>query len=160
MKKSKLLSVMLSGAMVLSAVNVPVSADTDNTVTKTYSPSNWLVRYGSTDSSTKMPEIAVNQLGVNKEGQTVKNIRTDQDDMYSQYTIASPDMLKSLTINIPKLKLARAWDEGAEPTEENLKDAVMGMSLYYSTTMNELPANGVYYTYNDGSNDITEGGTN
>ncbi len=159
MKKSKLLSVMLSGAMVLSAVNVPVSADTDNTVTKTYSPSNWLVRYGSTDSSTKMPEIAVNQLGVNKEGQTVKNIRTDQDDMYSQYTIASPDMLKSLTINIPKLKLARAWDEGAEPTEENLKDAVMGMSLYYSTTMNELPANGVYYTYNDGSNDITEGGT-
>lgn len=159
MKKSRLLSVMLSGAMALSAVNVPVSADTDNTVTKTYSPSNWLIRYGSTDSYTKMPEIAVNQLGVNKEGQTVQNIRTDQDDMYSQYTIVSPDMLKSLTINIPKLKLARAWADGVEQTEENLEDAVMGMSLYYTTTMNELPADGVYYTYNNGSEDVTKGGT-
>lgn len=159
MKKSRLLSIILSGAMVLSAVNVPVSADADNVITKTYSPSNWLIRYGSTSSYTRMPEIAVNQLGVNKEGQTVQNTRTDQDDMYSQYTIASPDMLKSLTINIPKLKLARAWPEGVEQTEENLEDAIMGMSLYYSTTMNDLPADGVYYTYNDGSEDITKGGT-
>ena len=159
MKKSKLLSVMLSGAMMLSAVNVPVSADTDNTVTKTYSPSNWLVRYGSTDSHTKMPEIAVNRLGVNKDGTEVKTTRTDQDDMYSQYTISSPDMLKSLTINIPNLKLARAWEDGAEQTEENLKDGIMGMSLYYSTTLNDLPADGVYYTYNNGSEDVTSGGT-
>ena len=159
MKKSKLLSVMLSGAMVLSAVNVPVSADTDNTVTKTYSPSNWLVRYGSQDSMTGMSEVSVNQLGEDKNGVTNKYIRTDQDDMYSQYTIASPDMLKRLTINIPKLKLARAWADGAEQTEENLEDAIMGMSLYYTTTMNELPADGVYYTYNNGSEDVTKGGT-
>ena len=164
-KTSKLLSVMLSGAMALSAVNVPVSADTDNTVTKTYSPSNWLVRYGSESSHTKMPEIAVNRLGVNKVGKEVKTTRTDQDDMYSQYTILSPDMLKSLTINIPNLKLARAWpekDEEGNPVEQtmdNLKDGIMGMSLYYSTTLNDLPADGVYYTYNDGSNDITQGGT-
>ena len=158
-KTSKLLSVMLSGAMALSAVNVPVSADTDNTVTKTYSPSNWLVRYGSKDSHTKMPEIAVNTLGVSKDGSTVKTTRTDQDDMYSQYTILSPDMLKSLTINIPSLKLARAWEDGAEQTEANLKDGIMGMSLYYSTTLNDLPADGVYYTYNNGSEDVTVGGT-
>ena len=143
MKKSRLLSIILSGAMVLSAVNVPVLADTNNEITKTYSPSNWLVRYGSTDSNTGMPEIAVNQLGVNKEGQAVQNTRTDQDDMYSQYTISSPDMLKSLTINIPKLKLARAWPENVEQIEENLEDGIMGMSLYYSTTMNDLPADGV-----------------
>lgn len=159
MKKSKLLSVMLSGAMVLSAVNVPVSADTDNTVTKTYSPSNWLVRYGSQDSMTGMSEVSVNQLGEDKNGVTNKYIRTDQDDMYSQYTIASPDMLKRLTINIPKLKLARAWADGVAQTEENLEDAIMGMSLYYTTTMNELPADGVYYTYNNGSEDVTKGGT-
>ena len=159
MKKSKLLSVMLSGAMVLSAVNVPVSADTDNTVTKTYSPSNWLVRYGGQYSMTEMSEVSVNQLGEDKNGVTNKYIRTDQDDMYSQYTIASPDMLKSLTINIPKLKLARAWADGVEQTEENLEDAIMGMSLYYTTTMNELPADGVYYTYNNGSEDVTKGGT-
>lgn len=159
MKKSKLLSVMLSGAMVLSAVNVSVSADTDNTVTKTYSPSNWLVRYGGQYSMTEMSEVSVNQLGEDKNGVTNKYIRTDQDDMYSQYTIASPDMLKSLTINIPKLKLARAWADGVEQTEENLEDAIMGMSLYYTTTMNELPADGVYYTYNNGSEDVTKGGT-
>lgn len=159
MKKSKLLSVMLSGATVLSVVNVPVSADTDNVVTKTYSPSNWLVRYGGQYSMTEMSEVSVNQLGEDKNGVTNKYIRTDQDDMYSQYTIASPDMLKSLTINIPKLKLARAWADGVEQTEENLEDAVMGMSLYYTTTMNELPADGVYYTYNNGSEDVTKGGT-
>lgn len=159
MKKSRLLSVMLSGAMVLSAVNVPVSADTDNTVTKTYSPSNWLIRYGGQYSMTEMSEVSVNQLGEDKNGVTNKYIRTDQDDMYSQYTIASPDMLKSLTINIPKLKLARAWADGVEQTEENLEDAIMGMSLYYTTTMNELPADGVYYTYNNGSEDVTKGGT-
>lgn len=159
MKKSRLLSVMLSGAMVLSAVNVPVSADADNTVTKTYSPSNWLVLYGGQYSMTEMSEVSVNQLGEDKNGVTNKYIRTDQDDLYSQYTIASPDMLKSLTINIPKLKLARAWAEGAEQTEENLEDAIMGMSLYYTTTMNELPADGVYYTYNNGSEDVTKGGT-
>lgn len=159
MKKSRLLSVMLSGAMVLSAVNVPVSADTDNTVTKTYSPSNWLVRYGSQDSMTGMSEVSVNQLGEDKNGVTNKYIRTDQDDMYSQYTIASPDMLKRLTINIPKLKLARAWADGVAQTEENLEDAIMGMSLYYTTTMNELPADGVYYTYNNGSEEVTKGGT-
>ncbi len=158
-KTSKLLSVMLSGAMVLSAVNVPVSADTDNTVTKTYSPSNWLVLYGGQYSMTEMSEVSVNQLGEDKNGVTNKYIRTDQDDMYSQYTIASPDMLKSLTINIPKLKLARAWADGVEQTEENLEDAIMGMSLYYTTTMNELPADGVYYTYNNGSEDVTKGGT-
>lgn len=159
MKKSRLLSVMLSGAMALSAVNVPVSADTDNTVTKTYSPSNWLVRYGGQYSMTEMSEVSVNQLGEDKNGVTNKYIRTDQDDMYSQYTIASPDMLKSLTINIPKLKLARAWADGVGQTEENLEDAIMGMSLYYTTTMNELPADGVYYTYNNGSEDVTKGGT-
>ena len=159
-KTSKLLSVMLSGAIVLSAVNVPVSADTDNVVTKTYSPSNWLVHYRSTSSHTGVPEIAVNQLGENPiKNRTVETTRTDQDDMYSQYTIASPDMLKSLTINIPNLRLARAWEVDAEKTEENLTDAVMGMSLYYSTTMNDLPADGIYYTYNDGSEDITKGGT-
>lgn len=159
MKKSRLLSVMLSGAMVLSAVNVPVSADADNTVTKTYSPSNWLVLYGGQYSMTEMSEVSVNQLGEDKNGVTNKYIRTDQDDMYSQYTIASPNMLKSLTINIPKLKLARAWADGVEQTEENLEDAIMGMSLYYTTTMNELPADGVYYTYNNGSEDVTKGGT-
>ena len=159
MKKSRLLSIILSGAMVLSAVNVPVLADTNNEITKTYSPSNWLVLYGGQYSMTEMSEVSVNQLGEDKNGVTNKYIRTDQDDLYSQYTIASPDMLKSLTINIPKLKLARAWAEGAEQTEENLEDAIMGMSLYYTTTMNELPANGVYYTYNNGSEDVTKGGT-
>lgn len=159
MKKSRLLSIILSGAMVLSAVNVPVLADTNNEITKTYSPSNWLVLYGGQYSMTEMSEVSVNQLGEDKNGVTNKYIRTDQDDLYSQYTIASPDMLKSLTINIPKLKLARAWPENVEQIEENLEDAIMGMSLYYTTTMNELPANGVYYTYNNGSEDVTKGGT-
>lgn len=150
--KKKLLSVILAGAMVLPTVVLPTSvgaeeANDSGTITVTYSPSDYVIYYGSTDSHTKRNEVAVNKQPA--------NIRTDQDDMFSKYQIVAPDAIEKVTINIPslplKMKEVNVLDENGQATgEKEIVEAVMGMSMFYDTNVvKDVPADGEYYTYKE-----------
>lgn len=160
----KILSAILAGAMSISVLTAPVSAASEGTETVTYSPKNWLYRYGSIHSRTGRPAVSVNKLARNKDNTGEATGRTDQDDYYSQFLIAVPEAIEKIEISIPgiqlKKKTVNVLDEEGNPTGETIEtDAIMGTSIRYSTTMNDLPADGEYYVYTEDDVEKAVGGT-
>lgn len=161
----KLLSAILAGALAASTVVVPATVGAEEsdsgTVTVTYSPSDYVMRFDAwmagqyENGATRYDgELAVNC-------QPYTNIRTDMADMYSQYQISAPEAIEKVEINIPAMKLkgvnVKSTDEsGTEITTFN-PDAIVGLGIWYRTGEEEIPADGRYYcekgtqTNDDGS---------
>lgn len=148
--KKKLLSAVLALTVALPAGAVPILAEetggaAENTLTVTYSPSDYVIRYGGKYSHTEKSMLAVNRSGITTSG-TDANVRTDQDDMFSQYIIAAPNTVKDIKMNVSSLtlkdyKIDVANEDGTTTQEE----AVLAMSIRYKTGKTELPSDGLYY---------------
>ena len=134
----KYLSTAVITAITTSCIVLPVNAQNENVVKITYVPDNYVIRYGSAWSHTGRQEIAVNTVPA--------AIRTDQDELMSQYVIVAPEAIENITINIDELPLKLKQSD----SEAALEEAIMGMSLYYSTTKDyDIPNDGEYYLYTD-----------
>ena len=133
----KMLSLTIAGTMILTGFVFPVKAETNDIITVTYYPKNYVIRYGGQYSHSARNEVAVNTMPY--------KLRNDQDDYFSQYEIAAPDAIRSVKINIPKLPLKLKTVKNEETGEESVQEAIMGMSIYYNIQNTELPADGEYY---------------
>ena len=165
--KKKLLSAILAGTLVLPTVVLPTSvgaeeANDSGTITVTYSPENYLIYYGTKYSGYYKYEyesmaITKNYIPKRQDNGAYAWPRTDQDKIYSQYKIMAPEAIVDVDINIQNMKLAMYKDvinntiteTGEVQTTESVREAVANFSLYYSTSMNDLPEGqeyGWYYT--------------
>ncbi len=133
----KILSLAVAAAVSVSTVVFPIHAEINDTITVTYYPKNYVIRYGGQYSHSARNEIAVNTAPY--------KLRNDQDDYFSQYEIAAPDAIQSVKINIPKLPLKLKTVKDEETGAESIQEAIMGMSIYYNIQNTELPADGEYY---------------
>lgn len=169
--KKKLLSAILAGAMVLPTVVLPTSvgAEEADTVTVTYSPKNWVIRYGGRYANTHEAVVAVNQLGRKK---TESSTKATVDDYYNTNTkvVETKEVTTGYTIaysldgngnyNIANVRTDqdKCFAEYKIPAVDAITDVDITLkgvqyatgtqsrvNVYFSTEKQDIPADGLYY---------------
>ena len=165
----KFLSAILTVAMSLSTVVLPVSAETGETVTVTYSPENYVIRYGGRYSDTHETTVAVNQLG-RKKTETANKVIVDdyyntstgaleKKEVATGYKIAySLDANGNYIAANARTDQDKFFAEYKIPAVNAITDVDINLksvqyqvgqqsrvNVYFSTEKQTLPADGLYY---------------